>query len=132
MPVFPFPPGAPPTPPVSPTPLPSYSAGDATLLAGGPQMLAFPFRLQTDGTVAKVEQGSPQGLSEHVLHLVATRPGERVLVPGFGLEDPAFVGFSAGDLVAQVAIYGPPVTITNVTAAPAGQHTQRVEVLFNV
>lgn len=94
--------------------------------------LSFPFRLLANGAAAAVEQTSDAGMAEKIAQLILTRPGERELVPGFGVPDPVFGGLSAADLRAGVAAYGPPVTITSVTATPQPDGiTQAVSVEFS-
>lgn len=94
------------------------------------QILSHPFRLGSDGRVATVEQTSDAGAAEQLAVLCLTRPGERPLVPAFGLSDPTFAGFDASELAAGVAAWGPAVDVTNVTITAAGDAVQAVEVLF--
>lgn len=92
-------------------------------------ILSHPFRLQR-GRVATVEQQSDAGDAEQIAVLCLTRPGERPLVPGYGLPDPAFSGFEPAELAAAVAMWGPDVTLEAVDVAASGEHAQRVEVQF--
>lgn len=79
-----------------------------------PALLSHPFRLGPGGSIATVEQHSDQHHAEAIAVLMSTRRGERVLAPTFGTSDPAFAEVDAGELAAQVALFGPPVTITDV------------------
>lgn len=63
--------------------------------------LALPLQLATSGTFVTVAQDSPADISQSVGLLLATRPGERRSVPGYGLPDPLFSGLDP-DLVAAV------------------------------
>lgn len=93
------------------------------------QILSFPFRLLANGSAATVEQNSDEGDREGVAQLVLTRVGERPLVPGFGLPDPAFAGFEVTQLAAGLAIYGPPVTPSSVTVVAGDRpNTQLVDI----
>jgi hypothetical protein len=93
-------------------------------------ILSHPFRVLPNGAVAVVDQDSPEGEAEQIAVLVLTRLGERTLVPGFGVSDPAFAGLSPTEVVAGVAEYGPPVAIRSVTARVVDATTQAVEIGF--
>lgn len=95
------------------------------------QIFSFPFRLAPSGQVATVTQGSDQANSEQLAVLISTVQGERPMVPGFGLPDPAFTGIKAGVIAAQVAMWGPAVTVDEVkTTAVDGSETD-VTVTFS-
>lgn len=94
------------------------------------RVLSHPFRLSLNGSAVTVEQDSDAADAELIAVLALTRRGERPLVPGFGLTDPAFGGFTPGELAAAVAVYGPTRTITDVTVAFDSDTEQRVEVAF--
>jgi hypothetical protein len=98
---------------------------------GVTQILSVPFRLAADGTVATVTQGSDQANAEQIGVVLSTIQGERNLLPGFGLPDPAFSGIQAGVVAAQAALWNLPVTVTSVTAIPAGSNTTDVTVGFS-
>lgn len=94
------------------------------------QILSHPFRLAGNGSIATVEQDSEGGDAEQLAVLALTRTGERGVVPGFGIADPTFAGFSASEFAAGVAIWGPPVHLGEVVVSPVDESTQRVEVHF--
>ncbi len=94
------------------------------------QILSYPFRLHPDGTVATVDQSSDQGNAEQVGVLLLTVAGERALQPGFGIPDPTFGGIDPGVIAAQVARYGPPVTVTAVAATAATDTETDIRVSF--
>lgn len=71
-------------------------------------LLSHPFRVQPDGTVAAVEQGSPEFNIEQLAMYIMTIVGERRLVPGFGLRDPVFGDFDEGEIATGISFYGPP------------------------
>lgn len=77
-------------------------------------LIAHPFRLSGDGSVQTHEQDTDAYLAERIALLVGTQPGERPLVPAFGINDPAFGGLSLTAVQNQVVIYGIPVTITRM------------------
>lgn len=96
----------------------------------GAPIFSFPFRLTAAGTVATVDQDSDQAHAEQIAVLCATVTGERPMIPGYGLPDPAFNGIKAGAVAAQVAAYGPPVTIQSVTTSPVSATEADVTVTF--
>uniref|UniRef100_A0AAU3I672 GPW/gp25 family protein n=1 Tax=Streptomyces sp. NBC_01393 TaxID=2903851 RepID=A0AAU3I672_9ACTN len=49
-----------------------------------PTEIAFPFRLASDGTIA-VETNPDRQIAQHVNALVGTQPGERVMLPDYGV-----------------------------------------------
>ncbi len=80
-----------------------------------PAVLSHPLRLDGTGRrFAAVEQGSDQHHAEALVVLLATRRGERPLAPTFGTSDPAFAEVDAAEVAAAAAVFGPPVTITDV------------------
>lgn len=92
------------------------------------RLLSHPFRLTPGGSVATTAQGSDDANLEQVAVLALTVAGERPMVPGFGISDPAFGRFHAGELVAGVARWGPPVRIDDVSVSFPSDATQRVAV----
>lgn len=93
------------------------------------RILSHPFRLTAGGAAATVAQDSDTAAVEQVAVLALTQPGERVLVPAFGVHDPAFAGFEVTELAAGIAAYGPPVRLkaVEVTARDDGA-TQQVAI----
>ena len=78
-------------------------------------VLAHPFRL-TGNAVATVDDTSDAGAAQEIALLCATRIGERDLVPGYGIPDPAFDQLELGVVNAGLALYGPPgVTVTDLS-----------------
>lgn len=92
--------------------------------------LSFPFRLLPNGRAATVEQGSADADRESIAQLVLTRIGERPLLPGFGMPDPAFAGFEPTELTAVVAMFGPTVDIVDVAVSAADDVSQNVDIEF--
>lgn len=52
--------------------------------------LAFPFRFGADGAARVLEQDTQEEVEQCVKVLVLTQRGERLEVPDFGIEEPAF------------------------------------------
>jgi hypothetical protein len=95
------------------------------------QILSFPFRVATNGTIATVAQGSDQANGEQLAVLVSTIQGECDMAPGFGMPDPAFSsGIIPGVMASQVAMWGPDVTITAVSALQVSETESDVTIGF--
>ena len=95
-------------------------------------LISFPFRLTANGSVATADDGSEDYLQEELAQLIRTQPGERTLVPTYGIPDPAYAGFDEAVLRAQVGIFGPPVTIRAVDIAYLSDAEQDVIVYFDL
>ena len=76
-------------------------------------LISYPFRLNKQGYVQTTEDGEDY-YAEELAMLIKTQPGERGLVPDYGIADPTFSNFDTAELLSQISIYGPPVTIENV------------------
>lgn len=96
-----------------------------------PRLISFPFRLDTTGAIASVEQDSDPEIEEQIAVAVLTRPGERITVPTFGVADPAFARFLVGALQRHVLDFGPPVQINAVTAKLTADDREEVQVSWN-
>lgn len=93
-------------------------------------ILAYPFTILPGGRVATVDQDSDAGHAQQLASLIATRLGERVLVPTFGVPDPAFSTLDGNDVAAAVELFGPPVRIVSVETGPVRSGTAEVTVEF--
>lgn len=80
-------------------------------------LISYPFRLDNKGSVQTTEDGEDY-YAEELAMLVKTSPGERSLVPDFGIADPTFNMFDQAELLSQIAIFGPPVIIQDVKSIP--------------
>lgn len=94
-------------------------------------VLSFPFRIGGNGSAVTVEQDTDDQYAELLAALIMTRPGERPLVPGFGTPDPTFVGLDIAALEGAATVFGPPVTISDVTVTITGVSSQDVVVEFD-
>lgn len=81
------------------------------------RVLSFPFRIDPSGVAATVEHGSDPEIDELIAVACLTMPGERTLVPTFGVNDPAFVGFELGNLQRHCIDFGPTVIVSAVESA---------------
>jgi len=89
--------------------------------------MSYPFRLALDGGIATVDQNAEQADIEEVAVLLLTVRGERALVPAYGIEDPAFVGIRAPEVVAACTRWTP-LVVTGVDVSTDGPTTQRAKV----
>jgi hypothetical protein len=80
-----------------------------------PRLLSFPFRLDGSGSMASVDQGSDTEIEEKIAIGMLTRPGERITVPTFGVNDPSFNGFMLPALTRHCLDFGPDVNIRTVS-----------------
>lgn len=92
------------------------------------RVISFPFRLDLNGSVATVQQDSDTEIEEQIALAMLTRTGERIQVPTFGVADPAFVGFAAGNLQRHLDDFGPRVDITTVEVGHDVEGRERVAV----
>lgn len=76
-------------------------------------LISYPFRLSPKGEVQTTEDGEDY-YAEELAMLIKTMPGERDLVPDFGITDPTFNTFSESELLSQITMFGPPVTIQGI------------------
>lgn len=95
------------------------------------ELLSHPFRLERNGSVATVTDGTDEANAEGIAVLALTRKGERDLVPDFGLTDPAFDSVTLADLNIGLLDYGPTVEVTDVTFTYPNDWTQRVVLAFD-
>lgn len=95
-------------------------------------LLSHPFRLEANGAVATVEDGTEEAAAEGIAVLVLTRRGERDLVPGFGMTDPTFDALSVAELNVGLAEYSPDVIVTDVAITYTTDRTERIELAFNL
>jgi hypothetical protein len=96
----------------------------------GSPILAFPFQLTPAGNVATVDQDSAEADAEQVGVLIATRIGERLDAPAFGIPDPAFSGLDGGAIANGIKLFGPPVQLTSVAVAQQDNLTQVAQIEF--
>lgn len=94
------------------------------------QLIAHPFRLGVDSSVKTNLDGTTAQIGEQLALLVLTRPGERIIVPGYGLNDPAFGRFDAAALATQLEMYGPDVQIDEVLSEFTSESTEDVLITY--
>ena len=93
-------------------------------------LLSHPFRLEANGAVATVEDGTDEANAEGIAILCLTRKGERDLVPDYGVTDPVFNELNLAEVNVGLTDFGPDVVVTNVTVTYPNDRTERVELAF--
>lgn len=78
------------------------------------RVFAHPLRLDSEGQMATVEQGSTRQAQDLAIAIVSTFVGERALAPDFGIFDPVAVGTSSAEVTAAVDLCEPDLTVTGV------------------
>lgn len=96
------------------------------------QLLSFPFRRNNKGEVITKDDTSSEYCAERLSVILGTQPGERVMVPDFGVNDPAFEGFTEQALRLQVSRFGLPVEIGDVKRTFINDAQERVIVQFDM
>ena len=94
------------------------------------RLISYPFRLASDGSVVTLEEGLDYYADELAM-LIKTNPGERELVPEYGLSDPTFSAVSEIELTEKVSLFGPPVTITAVESDVISQDKVSINVIYD-
>lgn len=92
--------------------------------------IAFPFRINSDGTVASVEHGSNAEAAQLLVALMATHRSEMPLAPQFGIDDPTFGILEPGEISAAVATYFPHINLNDIRLTDpnaAGRMTVEVD-----
>lgn len=99
-------------------------------------VLAHPFRV-AGSRIAVVDDASDAGLAQEIAVLVGTRrstgggPGERPLVPAYGVADPTFQGLDLAEINAGLSLYGPAgLLVTDLEVDVVDQSTQRARLTF--
>jgi hypothetical protein len=62
--------------------------------------------------------------------LISTVPGERQLVPLFGVNDPSYARIEEHDVSSKLSLFGPPVKITRLATEQTSDVLQTVVVEF--
>lgn len=103
------------------------------MMAAMTSVIAHPFRLAAGGAVAVVDDRSDAGLAQEIAVLVATRKGERPLVPGYGLTDPVFDQVDVAQINAALTAYGPDgLTVDGIDVTVVDGSRQRVTLTYAV
>ena len=96
------------------------------------QLLSFPFRVNNSGYAATEDDESLVYCAERLSIFVGTRPGERAMIPEFGINDPAFEGFTLQALTLQVTQFGLPVEIISAKRTYISDEQENVTIAFDL
>lgn len=89
--------------------------------------LSMPLTVVTGGSLRSIEQGSGPEIAQAVALLLATTPGERRVIPDFGMPNPVGPGLDQGvvaDVIGEWEDRADPATITLEVIATADQRAQ--------
>jgi phage baseplate assembly protein W len=78
------------------------------------------------------EDGDEDYIAERLALLILTKPGERVLVPAYGLRDPTFSEIDPALLSTQVEMFGPDVRIDGITTRPRSDTLSEITVDYSI
>lgn len=94
-------------------------------------VFAFPFRLDSSGRVAKVQQGGDADMAQKIANLMQIEKNTLPLAPHFGIDDPVFSSVHPGQIRAAVAVFYPEISIDGIrlTVTPSG--TQAMQISFS-
>jgi hypothetical protein len=90
--------------------------------------LAIPCTLDYDGTAAVVEQDTSVEVVQSVAMCVGSRPGQRLLVPIYGVPDPTFGVLNRAAVAGACGRWEKRATVS-VQVVPGGNERVVVEVL---
>lgn len=93
-------------------------------------LISHPMRLSPNGTMFCRDQSDDEYIAERIALLCTTQPGERILVPGYGIADPVFSGFDENLLRTQLDLYGPHVELSGVNINNVTDSLQNIQVEF--
>lgn len=96
------------------------------------QLLSHPFRLNKRGEAVTLDDMSVEYCAERLGIILGTQPGERVMIPTFGVNDPAFEGFTSQALRVQISQYGLPVEVGEIKRAYLNDSQERVTIQFDI
>lgn len=77
-------------------------------------LFSHPFRIDPNGKVVTTDQDTDQYLAERLSVILQTQPGERPLVPEFGVEDFVFGELSLPALELQMEMFDLPIIIDDI------------------
>ena len=95
-----------------------------------PNLFAFPFRVAVNGTIITRDDDSDQCYTEELAMLCLTQPGERELVPSYGISDPVFGEFNQAELISKVSTFLPEIRVREVRSSYPRQGEQNLTVEY--
>lgn len=95
------------------------------------RILSHPLRLDSDGAMVTLEDGSDRHAAEVSGMVVATSSGERPLAPEYGLPDPSAAGLSQEVIVAAVTRCEPDLAVASSSIDPGSGNRTTVTLSVN-
>lgn len=77
------------------------------------RLMSHPLRLDSEGGIVTIDEGSDRQAAELAGVVTATIAGERALAPEYGLPDPTATGVSADVVAAAVSRCEPDLIVTS-------------------
>jgi phage baseplate assembly protein W len=96
------------------------------------QLISFPFRLNPQGSVVTQDDMSAGYCAGSLAIVLGTQPGEKVMVPLFGINDPAFQSFASQALNVQITMWGIPVDINDVKLVHINDAQQNITISYDM
>lgn len=90
------------------------------------RVLSHPIRLDNDGAMVTMDDGSDRQAAELSGVVIATSSGERPLAPEYGLPDPSSTGLTQEVVVAALIRCEPDLSVTSASIDPGTSNTAAV------
>lgn len=94
-------------------------------------LLSHPLRLLPNGSIAALHEGSDAYLAERLAVILMTAPGERPLVPFFGINDPTYSNLDLAALSGQIRTWNVPVEVRSVTTTTLDEARVQYDIEFD-
>lgn len=94
-------------------------------------LLSHPFRLDPNNRVVTVDQDGDQYLAERISIITQTRPGERLMSPDFGIDDPVYGEINLPDLELQFEMFDLPIVVDEMIEQPVNDGKTEYEIRFH-
>lgn len=94
-------------------------------------VLASPFRFNTNGSPARVTQGSDEHKAQQLAALVRTWPGELPLAPAYGIGNSPFNEIDPAEIAVQIATFYPEIKIDDIVLYRTQSGRNAVEIVFS-
>lgn len=97
------------------------------------QVLSYPFRIESTGRPALVEQGGDEWAAQQIYSFIMTHQGERDLSPNFGSQDLLFQPeINFGEILVSFVEFYPEIEIDSATVDISEYGERFVQVQFSV
>jgi phage baseplate assembly protein W len=93
-------------------------------------VLQSPFRFNSDGSAAKVEQGSDAHMAQQLAALVRTASGDLPLAPTYGVGDLTFTEIDPAAIASKIADFHPDIGIEDIIIYQTATGRDAVEMVF--